>query len=180
MQNQGVRRIKTFSLAGLVHYIVSQTSPSLKIPAGQKLPAAPAACCLHCRINLPGANQVINQPWGEATAVSSRPQPCQHSVLVSYLQAGLLRGCRACMQTSCCSCDFNLAFRMWTTEVLKILVGEAKHLHAPPCTSHSVQAAGRKHITTPRWERHKDSCTPPGNAQPQPVILFKGLQAAVL
>lgn len=164
MQNQGVRRVKTFSLAGLVHYIVSQTSPSLKIPVGQTLPAAPAAYCLQCRINLPGANQVINQPWGEATAVSSRPQPCQHSVLMSHLQAGLLRGC---MQTSCCSCNFTLAFRMWTTEVLKILVGEAEHLQAPPCTSlhlhappstsHSVQAAGRKHVTTPRWERHKDS-----------------------
>lgn len=69
--------------------------------------------------------------------MSSRPQPCEHSVLVSYLQAGLLRGC---MQTSCCSCYFTLAFRMWTTEVLKILVGEAEHLQAPPCTSMHLHA----------------------------------------
>lgn len=110
--------------------------------------------------------------------MSFRPQSSQPSMLVSCLQAGLLRGCRGCRQTSCCWKSAP-AFRMWTTGVLKILVGEAEHLHAPPCTSFSVQAAGRKHVTIPHWERHKDSCTPPGNAPAQPVILFKGLQAAV-
>lgn len=66
--------------------------------------------------------------------MSFRPQSSQPSMLVSYLQAGLLRGCRGCRQTSCCW-KSTPAFRMWTTGVLKILVGEAEHLHAPPCTS---------------------------------------------
>lgn len=114
--------------------------------------------------------------------MSFRPQPSQHSTLVSYPQAGLLRGCRGCRQTSCCSQESTPAFTMWTTEVLKILAGEAEHLHTPPCTS--------MHLHAPLSRLQAGSTLPSHTGKGTKTAvrhqemhhlnrLFKGLQAAV-
>lgn len=83
MQNRAMRRGKIFSLSSLFNYIVSQASPSLKITIVQMLPASFAACCLQFSINLPDANHVINQPWGDVIAVPSESQQKSEQSLCS-------------------------------------------------------------------------------------------------
>lgn len=99
--------------------------------------------------------------------MSFRPQSSQHSRWCPIRRLGCWEGVEVAGRPVAAPQESTPAFTMWTTEVLKILAGEAEHLHTPPCTSMhfhappctSVQAAGRKHITIPHWERHKDSCT---------------------
>lgn len=69
-----MRRGKIFFLYSLFNYIVSQASPSLKITIVQMLTASCAACCLQLSINVPDANHVINQPWGDMIALPSESE----------------------------------------------------------------------------------------------------------